>query len=137
MTSPLIAAVVQVLGGLEGLVQVRDNGLDPPSKSPAAAVELAAEKEHEPQELADGLPLDLEVTLAVAVLAKITPGKASQARDLVAGLARQARRALAADVTLGGACLDSRCEPTEFEYRKIVGEDWCLGTILLTALLED
>lgn len=137
MSNPLIAAVVQVLEGVDGLQEVHDNGLALPTTSPCAAVEWAAEGEADPAEFGGG-PLDLDVTLSVSVLAKVRrDSEAAAARDQVAGLARAARKALLADPTLGGACQGSRLAHTEFGYLKIGGESWCVGTIPITALIED
>lgn len=135
--SSLVDAVADLLEGLEGVAEVRRYGLGAPKQSPALVVDLVSEVEDDPQELG-AESLILRQTVMVSAVVRVTHlSLAPAARDLALTLARGARRALAADPTLGGACLTSRAGETEHAYPKIDGQDYSLAVTPIEALIEE
>jgi len=131
-----IAAIAALLEGLGDFAEVHPHGLAVPKTTPAALVELAAEEDVEPVEL--GGAAAVLRTVSVALVVKVaTAGNGEAARNQAAALAKAARAALRADPTLSGACLDSRLEPTEYDYRKVSGQDYAVALMGLKAWVEE
>lgn len=132
----VIQALTDLLGGIDGIGEVVDNGLDMPSADVAAAVELDRET-NETVEMA-APSLELRQRLLVSVGALIGRDRsAGEARDLVLAKSRLIATAILGDAWRPAASRDIRCIRTDFIYASREGREWAVATLTLEALVEE